>query len=114
MPEFVEITIRNIEQDCAEMSDTLIRGGWTPVDDEVNKVTFSNVPLLNKSFAIDNDAATVFRPGEKADRWLQTSLAKGEKTYIAMPYILLANTSLRFGLTQVAGGTIVGIQSYQK
>ena len=82
---------------------------WKPVNGIVRRVAPSILPIF---FSIEDGSASLFGAVEGTDRWLQTSLASGERTFMAMPYVLLARKTLRLGLAQLAGGSLTGIYKY--
>ena len=114
MGELFNQTIgRNVEEDCGNMTQMLQENGWILVDGVYRRVSFSNVPILNRFFDVEPGSITLFSAGDDVDRIIRTSLATGVMTYMAMPHLLLANRTVRFGLIQIAGGTAKGVYNYR-
>ena len=111
--ELFSVTTRDVEKDCHDMTAMLAEKGWVVVNGVVQKVAFSDIPLLNKMFPVEEGSVSLFSSNEDTERWIQTSLAKGQKTYMMMPFVLLAHKTMRFGLSQIAGGTVTGVLRYE-
>ena len=113
MHEIFQFTTRDIEQDCRDMSAMLTKKGWVLVNGVIQRVAYSNLPLFNKMYPVEEGSISLFSSNEDTQRLIRTSPAKTQDTYMAMPYVLLAHETIRLGLTQIAGGTITGIMRYK-
>ncbi len=117
--EFYQQTSRDILKDCEDMTAMLEENGWVVINGIVQRVKFTDVNFLrlgtNRWFDVEEGAASLFRAGENVNRRITTTPKKASPTptYMTMPFVLLAKKTMRFGLTQVAGGNLVGVLQYE-
>jgi hypothetical protein len=112
MGELFSGTFRDVQKDCMDMTSMLEQNGWLLVDGVVRKVAFTNLPLLNKWYPVEENSVSLFSAGEEVNRSIRPSMAEGKTTYVMLPYVLLTHKTMRFGLSQVAGGRAIGVLRY--
>ena len=68
---------------------------------------------LGLYFQVDPGIVSVFNPTEDAERWLPKFPGMASNINIQMPHVMLAHKTFRYGLSQIAGGTIAGIIGFR-
>lgn len=112
MNEMFENTLRDPEDDSAEMKRILIEAGWEEVEGEVESISVG-LGLFNK---VKPGTVVVFSPTDNVERQLPVYPKMARNTRFMTPYVMLALETFRYGLgrsIQIAGGSIAGINEFK-
>lgn len=91
------------------MTELLNQRGWVIVNGVVRSISVG----LGLYFQVEPGVVSVFNPTAEAERWLPKYPGMASNTNIQMPHVMLAHKTFRYGLSQIAEGTIAGITGFR-